>query len=325
MKSEATSIVCTLFEGHYHYGVAALTNSLYARGFRSSIFAGYRGKLPNWCGSAYEDLIDGLPCKTLDFAHGMKLHFVKLKTDYHLTNYKPDFLLDIWNGPAKNAGSIFYIDPDIVLNATWKFFEDWTKYGVALCEDVNSPLAENHPRRAAWRQYYGDNDIQLSFKTTTYANGGFIGVSRKDKKFLATWKVMQEIMAPQIGGLSTSVLSADTREVDHLGPYAPFGKTDQDALNSAVEAWSGSVSFVGKEAMAIIPGASLLPHALGQPKPWRWNPLRQVIFGRPPRRADVAYWNHANGVVTAHSGIVVREKIFLMKVASFIGRFYKRR
>ena len=97
------SVVCTLFEGHYHYGVAALTNSLYAAGYRGVIFAGYRGDLPPWTAKAIDNSALGKGGKTLMIRKDLHLHFIPLSTEYHLTNYKPDFMIRLFQGPAKDA------------------------------------------------------------------------------------------------------------------------------------------------------------------------------------------------------------------------------
>ena len=322
----STTVICTLFEGHYHYGVAALTNSLYTQGYRGSIFAGYRGPLPKWSSEAKDSTLSpGIGWKTLTVAEDLQLHFIPLATDYHLTNYKPDFMMDLWDGPAKEAVNMFYFDPDIVVCAPWTYFDQWVEYGVALCEDVNSPLPQNHPRRAAWRQYFQKKGISLSFKTSTYANGGYIGLNTANKGFLEIWKKVQEAMAPAIGGLRCSALPGTPLNGKAQGPFSPFGKTDQDALNAAIEAWDGEISFVGQEAMSLKSGVPLMPHALGQPKPWKWNPLTQALSGRPPRVVDREYWKNAGGIVEAHSSGVIRQKLISLKIAGLIGRFYKRR
>ena len=313
--------ICTLFEGHYHFGVAALTNSLYRQGFRGSVYAGYRGELPSWSNAATENHSLAWPgCRTLKAAEGLQLHFMPLDTDYHLTNYKPDFMLALWQLLSEEAESLFYFDPDIVVTTPWPVFEEWVGCGVALCKDVNSPLARNHPMRIAWRRYFGEKNFALSFKESIYANGGFVGVSKQNMSFLSTWKSIQEAMAPAIGGLARSAFTGSDPS-----PFDPFGKTDQDALNAAVEAWDGTMSFLGKEAMAFEPGSKIMSHALGKRKPWLIEPLAQAVAGRRPRSADSDYWQLANGEIVSQPLGLVKRKLLAIKVASLISRFYSRR
>lgn len=320
------SVVCTLFEGHYHHGVAALTNSLYRQGFRGSVYAGYRGgDLPYWtrtCNEINCSVRDS--CRTFNVAEGLELHFLLIDTEYHLTNYKPDFMLRLWETVVPDATALYYFDPDIVLIGPWAFFDKWVTYGVALCEDVNSPLAEYHPRRMAWRNYFGKNGIDLTYKNSIYANGGFVGLSKESESFLQTWRNVQEVMAPAIGGLNRSSLAGEPLSKEAQGPFSPFAKTDQDALNAAVEAWDGKISFIGKEGMAFKAGESLMPHALGTPKPWNTSPIREIFAGKPPLKAQREYWNNANGVIVSKPARKVKWQKLCISTAAFLGRFYKK-
>jgi len=319
------SSICTLFEGNYLKGVAVLVNSLYRQGFRGDIYIGYKGLLSGWAaGAKFNPGLCWSGGQTLEVKEDLLLHFLPLDTDYHLTNYKPDFMLRLWEGPAKSASHIFYFDPDIVVTAPWTFFSQWVGYGVALCEDVNSPLPEFHPKRVEWRRYFERNGIKLVFKENIYVNGGFIGVSEKNRAFLQVWKAVQEAMAKEIGGLHRSSLKGTALLREKSGPFAPFGKTDQDALNAAIEGWEGKASLIGKEGMAFDPGAVVMPHALGQPKPWSKNFLSAAIDGRPPSKADKEYWVNTTGLIRIYNPIYIKLKWCSILLASFIGRFYRR-
>ena len=317
--------ICTLFEKHYHLGVAALINSLYINGYRGSIYAGYRGSLPSWTCFAEENSSLNWPgSRTLNSAEDIQIHFLPLDTSNHLTNYKPDLMLRLLSGPAVTADAIFYFDPDILVAASWSLFEEWIECGVALCEDVNSPLAVNHPRRVAWRKYFGEKGINLKFKDSIYVNGGFLGIHVKNKGFLEVWKSLQELMALQIGGLNKSIFSSERSLLNYKSPFAPFGKTDQDALNAAVEAWSGNVSFIGKEAMGFKSGTPFMSHAAGACKPWKWNPISQALKGNPPRRIDREYCTFANGVIVSRSSLQIKFHKLFINIALLVGRFYRR-
>jgi len=319
---QMNSAVCTLFEGHYHYGLAVFVNSLYRQGFRGNCYAGYRGDLPAWAANVTPGSTTGHDI--LEVATGLKLHFIRLETDYHFTNYKPDFMLQLLDGLASDVENMFYFDPDIVISAPWFFYEKWVACGVALCEDVNSPLTKNHPTRFAWRNYFSKIGIQLKFKDIIYVNGGFAGVSVKNRGFIETWKLVQEGMALAIGGLNRSAFTNGSQlPEDAQGPFAPFGKTDQDALNATVEAWDGEYSFITQEGMGFRPGLAVMFHALGQPKPWKWNIFKQSISGKKPRLVDREFWKYADGPLMPFSASLVKAKKRRLNLAALVSRFYK--
>ena len=289
--------ICTLFEGHYNYGVATLANSLYNNGFQGTFYVGYRGILPSWALKGKKEAVGKWQeAITLIPVEGIQLCFLSVDTDYSLTNYKPDFMLELWEGPAKSAAALFYFDPDIIVNDSWTSFEQWVHCGVALSEDINSPLQEFHPRRVGWRSYFKDFNIHLKFLNQIYVNGGFIGLLKDDISFLNLWINIQESMGTSIGGLKNSIFSTDKVEctIFNLETYKIFSKSDQDALNATIEAYQGTISFFGKEGMGFRSGHISMFHALGENKPWNTNHLLRALNGKSPRSLDSVYWNKKN-------------------------------
>ena len=319
-----TSAVCTLFEGSYHYGVAALANSLHRAGFRGSVYAGHRGPLPPWASDGRACAVEGWTAAVAVRAgDGPQITFLPLSTPHHLTNHKPEFLLRLLDGPARNADALFYVDPDICVTAPWRFFEDWVSCGVAVCEDVNSPLPENHPRRVGWRRYYEARGVALRFRMREYVNGGFIGIHPGHRAFLEGWKDALTLMEDEIGSLAAASV-AQGRSYRSTGFAACFDRTDQDALNVAIEASTLPISVIGQEAMAFKPGAALVPHALGVGKPWQRNYVRAALRGELPRTVDKAFWEHAGSPFAAHAPMRVALKRLELMAGSAIGRLTRR-
>src|SRR4051794_19744072 len=101
------SIICTVFEGNYHYGLGALVNSLCGQGFRGVIYAGYRGDLPPWAASkVYANGIGTI----YDVSEGCSIHFIPLNTPLHLNNFKPHFLLQLMEEHCPQETNFFYFD-----------------------------------------------------------------------------------------------------------------------------------------------------------------------------------------------------------------------
>ena len=315
-----TSAICTLVEGDFHLGLGVLANSLVHHGFQGVLWVGLRGPLPPWAGAP---AATG-PWTEFTAAPGVKLRFVAVTTPAHLTNFKPEFMHQVWTQLDPSAGRLFYFDPDIVIKVQWSFFEEWAGYGVALVEDVNSPLPETHPRRGAWRLALARQNKAVHRETSSYVNGGFVGVGATQRTFLDEWREAMLLVGEEIGGLESSMFSFGATRPDRQSPAYPFNKTDQDALNIAVMTGAQAVSVMGAEGMDFRPGGWTMSHALGPEKPWRKHYLRAAFAGRPPTLADREYWHHAAGPIAVFSPRTLAWRRLTLAVAGALGRFNRR-
>lgn len=314
--------ICTLFEGNYHYGLGPLVNSLYANGYRGIIWAGYRGALPPWA----QPRSAGPGFEEYQAAPGCVIRFVPLETPAHLTNYKPDFMLSLFDGLAGDADALFYFDPDIVVCEAWRYFEEWISCGVAVCEDVNSPYPLQHPRRIGWRRFFGERGIKLKPGEPYYANGGFIGVRREDRAFLEMWQRLQSHLWEALGGAQFAGIPGKESIEGRSGFFDGFRQPDQDALNATIEAIGDAVvvSFDNQQSMGFVPGRAMLPHALGPGKPWQRRDILEAFNGRPPRRVDKEYWRYADGPIHVFTQRRLSFRRRALKIAAAIGRFIRR-
>jgi hypothetical protein len=316
-------VVCTLFEHHYHYGVAVLVNSLIRWGFKGDFYAGFRGPLPPWAESGAKRLPNGHI--ELRANPDVRVIFIPLETTAHLTNYKPDFMLQIEALATANSDALIYVDPDITLDIEWQFIEDWLTCGVAVCEDVNSPVPENHPHRVGWRRFFKPHGFELKFRTNSYANGGFVGLTWNYRKILPMWQEFMTHIGELLGGKNVVGIAGGVSLQKFYGFANCFAKTDQDALNALVEAAADvPFSFLGRDAMGFQGGKSVMPHALGNSKPWNRNYLRRSFDGLSPSRGDRHYWTHAEGPLRPFSAAHIASTRRRISIASAIARFNKR-
>jgi hypothetical protein len=279
---ETSEIVCTLFEGAYGIGVAALVNSLVAAGYTGKVYVGFRGALPAWATDVQKrgGCIDGSGSKLL-------LQLVPLSTTKALANYKPEFMLYVMEALEPHAAGIIYFDPDITVRCQWTFFKQWLEFGLIVCEDVNSPIHQTHPRRLMWRRFFSDLLKAKAFQVSNaYINSGFVGLSRQELRFLRTWSSIVERASSVAGGLTTW-LGHHPRE-----PSSPFSALDQDALNVAIMATNIPISVIGPEGMDFRPGGYVMSHAIGPAKPWDGKFLRRALAGRAPSTADRSFVKH---------------------------------
>ncbi|WP_264565366.1 hypothetical protein [Flavobacterium sp. N3904] len=314
------SAVCTLFEGNYHYGLAALSNSLYNNGFRGDIFVGYRGNLPPWANSAYENPnLEWDNAKTLKLEEDFKVHFLPLVTDWHLANLKPDFMLNLWATSAKDAESLFYFDPDIVIKCSWLFYEKWANFGVALVHEIiSNDCPPNHPKRSIWKEVIDKMNMKVEREVHSYINSGFCGVKKSNIDFLATWSKVIHSFVDSFG------FSIKHFEFTNFQPWDIFFAGDQDAFNIAAMCSKAPLSEMGPEAMDFIHGGFTMSHAVGGPKPWNKSFILFALKGIPPSFPDKAYWKNVGLPIATCNKSTIKIKNLSIKIASVIGRFYRK-
>jgi len=305
--------VCTLFEGHYHYGVAGLLNSLAAAGYEGIVWAGHRGPLPAW-------IVDHADfdhhAKRLRITPALQLQTVELDPPISLNYYKPAFMLDTLERRAPDAAAVAYMDPDMVVKCDWQSIERWlTPDGVALVEDANGSLASMHPKRLRWAAFFAEHNEVPVRHLEHYYNAGFVGVSRAQADLLRAWQRICGSVASYSGGL--------LRQRKAGGPDHLFHGADEDALNFALSLCRTRLDALGPEAMDMAPGGQHLSHAVGAFKPWQGQHVRRALRGDPPSLASQWFYRFAAGPLLPFSQLHLAKRRLAMKVALAVGAIYK--
>jgi hypothetical protein len=305
-------VPCTLYSGHYHFGVGALANSLYRSGFRGRICVGYESPLPPWAASARR--VDDKAVLEVD--SGFTIEFIRWRSRGNLSLEKPRFLLHVLDEVAPDAAGVLHFDADLVVRASWAFFERWLEQGVALCLDACYPLVPTlHPWRREWRDLAaGEGSVHRNLEY--YVNSGFVGVARQHREFARCWAALIDRYVSQNSRMPDRV-KFNRREEAFTG--------DQDMLNAAMMATDIPLSIIGPDAMDFTPGGFLMSHALDEPKPWQRNFLLSAFSGRPPGAAEKAFWQHTDAPIRLFTPLQTILTKAALRAASAIGRFYARR
>jgi hypothetical protein len=306
LPSNFNDIIVTLFEGHYHKGVAALINSLVASDFKGLINVGYTDQLPPW--------INQLKVVDEEYYSVSEEIFVRFETinvPMHLGYYKPGFMRKMFND-FPFAKRVYYFDPDIVIKASWDFFIDWVENGVALCLDSSFAFVHyNHPWRKQWKDLAQIDQTQFN-NSSLYVNSGFVGVKHDNSILLDKWIDLTERYRLSGGNL---------KKFEKDGSRAFKG--DQDLLNAAITINPDvALSIIGTEGMGFTFPAYLMTHAVGDLKPWQINFLKELLVrGYKPDDAQKNYFNYCKAPIHIFSNGFFFQMKLNLRIAVLLGRF----
>lgn len=306
-------VFTTLAENDYFLGLSALINSIVKNGvYGDKLVVGYRGDLPNWL----PKLFSTKNGKSFVLNNTFEIEFVTLVGSLHMVHEKPKWFKHLTEVLEPNADEYFFFDSDIVILNRMNFFGEWVKQGVAICEDVNYDMSFTHPIRKQWITLGIENGKTIENNLSRYYNSGFLGWSRSTVRFIEDWDECFSLLALISGDMTKFRVNDRTNVVL---------SANQDSLNLAAMVTKCPISVIGPEAMGFHYGLPLMAHPLG-PKPWNINFLLDFLKGKPPRYADLLFWEHANSsVLKPYNNFFVRKKVFIITLFRFLSRFYRKK
>ena len=289
--------ICTIADRSFEPGCATLLNSLIAGGFRGKVVVGKIGK-----GHQLPEILAGNPL------NGIEVNFVALPDKPNVNAHKPYMISHCFDD--KVVDSVFFFDSDVVCCKEWRHFEEWVNSGIAVCSDVNFLwMPPNHPQRYLYRGAIEDLNLSER-KVTGYANGGFLGVRRKDSEVVEVWQQVLDWLDDRAASTS-----------DEWNLLAGFSKYDQDALNVALMSVSAPISFVGHEGMSFGQSVGYMVHSLGSRKPWNKGYIKELILhGRGLPLTAREFWKHADGPIGLFSSREKRLARLEMDVTAALSR-----
>lgn len=303
---EYNEVVVCLFDGDYHFGLAALVNSLVKNNFKGYINAAYRGVLPPWIKQ-----LEKIGQNTFKVSNNVIIHYENIETDMNLAFYKPYFIAQTFKDFSA-AEKVFYFDVDIVVNAPWSFFSNWLNDQVCLCLDSSYEYVHsNHPWRKDWKRLANLGEDFFSAETA-YVNSGFIGITKINLVLIEKWRQLTERFSELGGSLKTCFQ-------DGHNSY----KGDQDMLNAAITVLPGiKLSLIGKEGMGFSQPAYLMTHAIAKAKPWNKNYLKHLIFeGQKPTYPERNFFSNSQTPIILFSRSTNHLKKTNLFLATLLGRF----
>ena len=303
-------VICTLYEGDFHLGVAVLINSIVRGGFRGLFWVGNRGDLPPWTAQLTRR-DDGL-----FEVGGALLGFETIDDARHFGQSKPDFMSSIIDqGIARKH--IWYFDPDITVRCGWEFFERWVRHGVCICQEITmGTMPSNHPLRCEWVELARGAGWGEPFRQQErYYNSGFVGMSIEHRAYLDTWIAAAGLATS--AGVEQDLLLKGTRA-------ETFYTVDQDTMNITTMYAQVPLAAIGPEGMGFIQGGFTMYHTVGLKKPWRKNFLRSALEGIPPSGGDKYFLQCADGPLHPYTPGQLKRMRHSARWAALVGRFFRR-